>query len=84
MRTLVMYHVWDGGTDADPIGIIPELVWENIEPEEEEAMWTAFKAAYRVADEPKETFRTAWVVMPDGDALFDVPELGAARLVEDA
>ena len=81
MRSLVLFHLWDTN-DVDPIGVIPEVILDNIDDDERERMFNAFKAAYGVADQPDDSFRTAWVRMPDGDALFDDTDLGSAELLD--
>ena len=79
MRALVLFHLWDTN-DVDPIGLIPEPVLDNIDNFEQERMFAAFKAAYGVADEAADTFRTAWVTMPSGDHLFNDADLGPATM----
>jgi len=80
VRYLTLFHLWDTD-DVDAIGIIPEIVLEHADDAERDRMFEAFKAAYGVADEPDETFRTAWVTMPSGDQLFDDVDLGSAEMV---
>lgn len=83
MRALILFHQWDISDDAiDPIAIISEIVWENVEEGYVERIWQEAKEEYGVSDCPADSFRTAWVTLTGVHEMFAQPDLGEARVRE--
>ena len=78
MRALVLFYAYEGDPETiEPIAIISEMTFENLDRDDVEETWRQAREVYGA--EPSDC-RAAWVSMPDPAGLFGTPELGAATL----
>lgn len=75
MRALVLFYNWGHADECDPIAIIPESVWENVDDEAIEEMFDVVKNDYKILDDPPENFRRAWVSLSGAGSLFRTPTI---------
>jgi hypothetical protein len=81
MRALVLFHQWDVADDAiDPIAIVSEFIWGNMEESEVQRIFDSAKKVYRCDEAPDDAFRTAWVTLAGVHELFATPELGTVEV----
>jgi len=81
MRALVLFYAYEGDVEQiEPIAIISELTFENLDRDEVEETWREARSTYGA--DPSDC-RAGWVSMPDAAGLFGTPELGAATLIGD-
>jgi hypothetical protein len=78
MRALVLFYAYDGLTDhVDPIAIVSEAVWENLDEADIEEIFDSARHDYNAS---REHCREAWVRLPDASFLFDTPDIGRATI----
>jgi len=78
MRALVLFYAYDGDVEQiEPIAIISELTFGNLDRDDVEETWRQARDVYGA--DPSDC-RAGWVSMPEVSALFGTPELGVATL----